>query len=215
MTVSFLAGLGWLSATQNFVTVSKTGILVHPSSWQWPFWVCVAGFLIGLYIVLTTYHDKLPMFGRARPIDHSSMYSLAMDNFVCSIAKEDDASTIAISPGICFVNGGPSIIEYEIEKFDVTINGQPAERGQPNSTGARLLPGHKKNYRHSAIRHTPISPPPTGTLSYQVVYGPSGGASRYRRKHAVNFSILKVDPASEPPALLDWEDREPETDAVI
>lgn len=34
----------------------------------------------GFYIFLAAYHDALPMFGRERPIDHSTKYSLGLDH---------------------------------------------------------------------------------------------------------------------------------------
>ena len=73
VTVASLATITWASATQSFV-VLKGNKLVHPALVQWPFILGLVGIGVGSYVVLTTYHDRLPMFGRER--DHSSQYAL-------------------------------------------------------------------------------------------------------------------------------------------
>lgn len=65
MAATFLVGGTWLTSSVTFVTTSR-GHLVHASPWGWLLWVCIAGFVFGAYVWLSTYVDKLPMFGRKK-----------------------------------------------------------------------------------------------------------------------------------------------------
>ncbi len=67
MTVSAVAGAGWLSATHQLVETTQ-GRLVHaPLGWE--FWLFVIGFVVGLYLYLATYHEYLWMPGRREAKD--------------------------------------------------------------------------------------------------------------------------------------------------
>ena len=63
MAGTFVVGGTWVSASQTFVT-SKQGQLVHPSPWGWLLLVCGMGFILGFYAWLSTYWNRMPMFGR-------------------------------------------------------------------------------------------------------------------------------------------------------
>jgi hypothetical protein len=66
MTVTFLAAVTWVSASQTFVT-TKNGQAVHPSPLAYPLWICIAGFVVGMYILAATAPgNRLPWFGKAK-----------------------------------------------------------------------------------------------------------------------------------------------------
>lgn len=120
MTVATVAGAGYVSACQTFVVLSN-GKLTHPSWWSWPFWICLALAGCGFYTFLASYHDKLPFFGRERPIDHSTKYSLGLQGLNVTIRRWSDTSPepgrVDARVGLVLINGSQEkVIRAYLEK---------------------------------------------------------------------------------------------------
>lgn len=216
MAGSALAGLGWVSATQSFVTLDN-GELAHPSFWQWPAWICVAGLVAGSYLWLATYLDALPMFGRERTVDHSSLYSLALKDMRVEVSPPDASGLLGCRIGVLLLNGGPSIIEYTRESMDVTIAGVTNPNPSFITDSGRLLPKQEKLYRYPFITNIPDAPVIEAEVGYVFEYGPPSGHPRYRRHHRVRVTISTYSLTAGPtePRLVDWMDLEPETDEIV
>jgi len=214
ISVSSLAGFGWLSASQSFVTLGRNDQLVHPSRWQWPFWVCVAGAVIGLYIVLTTYHDGLPMFGRERLVDHSTMYSLALVGLEMRFNRAPGVPGVGVRAGLVLTNGGPSVIEMTVEDLEVTVMDKSPDNPTLLTNSMRILPGHVKFFAAPWVLGIEDRQEIQGKIKYKIRYGPPSGSPAYLRSHeAVFASTGPIDPEKAPG--VDWYSLTPEQDDVI
>jgi hypothetical protein len=83
MAVTFAVGGTWVSASQTFVA-SKNDQIVHPSPYGWLLYLCIAGFVLGFYAWLSTYLDRLPMFGKKRA------FSFRMGDAIMEIQSQAD-----------------------------------------------------------------------------------------------------------------------------
>jgi hypothetical protein len=144
------------------------------------------------------------------------MYALAMENIAVSVGFDmNDLSKAGITIGVIFVNGGPSIIEYEVDHMQVEIGGLTITNPIFQTKGQRLLPGHKKSYSFPTIPGVPITPEVGGTMAYRVSYGPPSGRPRYLRTHKVSFALFGIDPAHQARGTSHYLDLEAESDEVI
>jgi hypothetical protein len=194
--------------------VTPTGRLVHPSWWQWPLWVCFLGLFVGAYIVLTTYHDRFPMFGRARAVDHSSRFSLGLNSVALTVLF-DPAGTLAVRVGLDLISGGSSVIEVHLDEMDVQVMGRPPDNNEFSTRDIRILPSRVKQFRSSFVSGLAPGTLISGEISYTVTYGPAIGFPRYRRKHKVGFGTLREITAIDMPSPIDWWDLAPETDEDV
>ena len=214
MGIAVLVGGAWLSASQSFVTL-RDGQLVHPDPWGLLLWACLIGGVFAFWVWLSTYWEWL-LPRRMRVVDHSTMYTLAMENIATSVGFDmKDPSKVGITMGVLFVNGGPSIIEYEVDHMRVEIGGLTITNPIFQTKGQRLLPGHKKTYSFPTIPGVPIAPEVRGTMAYSVNYGPPSGSPRYLRTHKVSFVLSGIDPAHQALGTSHYLDLEAESDQVI
>lgn len=212
MTVAFLAGAGWVSATQSFVTVAN-GNLVHPSIWQWPLWLCIAGAVIGLYIVLTTYHDQLPMFGRERAPDHETKYSLGFSGI--ELLFSDEPTGLAARAALIFTNGCRSTIEAHLEDLVAQVGAKKTESSF-TSRDIRILPFNTKAFRTPWVTGLAWDEPVLGEVTYIVTYGPPSGSPRFQRSHKIGFRTLAaISKGSTAGIRIDWWDVTPEVDTDL
>jgi hypothetical protein len=205
---------GWFSASQSFVT-KQNGQLVHPSPYTWFFWLLVFGIGAGVYITAsTTWEWLLP--AKWRPVDHSTMYSLAMEDAVINInMNKNKLVSVGVKPGIQLINGGPGVIQYKIESMNAQASGKTVDNPVFLTAGKRLLPGHRQTYFFPMILDVPITSPIMGTLEYVATYGPPSGTPRYRRTHKIGFALSGIDVASGTYGSHEYFDMQSETDEII
>jgi hypothetical protein len=215
MGIAALAGGGWLSASQSFVTLGKDDQLVHPSPIGWPLLVCGIAFLLAAYAYVSTYWLWL-LPARVRPVDHSAMYGLAMIGFSPTLAvPKDDPAAFILKLGVMFYNASPVVISYEVERMTVSIAGEEQDPGAAQwlTTGGRLLPGHGRAFNYHPLSVSPRSEEYVGEMYYRASYGPISGSPRYRKTHRFEFNLFGISP----PETLggnEWWDIESEQDVV-
>jgi hypothetical protein len=159
MTVATVAAFGYVSACQTFVVLSN-GKLTHPAWWSWPFWVCLALALIGVYTFLASYHDKLPYAGRQYYVDHSSKYTLGLQvvNLELTVWTPDspEPGRFDAKMVLALVNGSRDrFLQAYLEKMDVNIVGIEPEEYNYASRQIRILPQNFKLFRSSVIAKIP------------------------------------------------------------
>lgn len=191
MSLGALSAITWASATQSFV-VEKGSQLVHPNLWQWPFILCFVVMAAGLYVILTTYHPRLPMFGREHvPEDHSAMYGLALLGSAAGADQSDHPGLMRISAGIVIVNSCSQPISYCIEEMIATFEDQRVDQSDFPVIRGRLLPGHSRSYK-SGYLEVPAAQKATIDVSYRISYGPLSGYPRYERTHKIAVDLYDI-----------------------
>jgi hypothetical protein len=108
MVLALTVGYTWISATRD---------------WGWPLFPAAALLIVGIYVLLTTYVDRLPaIFGRN--YDHSTKYTLWFDSFSQAWGiDEDDPSKLNLRAVLTFLNGGNQIIQFTVEKLEFEVDG--------------------------------------------------------------------------------------------
>jgi hypothetical protein len=204
MTLALLLGYTWISATRD---------------WGWPLFPSAVLLVAGIYVLLTTYVDRLPaIFGRDHvPIDRSAKYTLWLDSFSSAWSiYEDDPSKFNLRAILTFVNGGSQIIQFKVEQLDLELDGAESVSRTSSATLFRLLPGRGRNIWPPdalGISEGAIS----GTIRYAITYGSLSGFPSYRRTHAISFASTQtitgdIVTNSVERIALDWSDLEPEED---
>ncbi len=217
MTVATVAGAGYVSACQTFIVLSD-GKLTHPSWWSWPFWLCLALAVTGFYAFLASYHDRLPFPGRERIVDHSTKYSLGLQNVHINLRiwtnespepGRNDAQT-----ALEFVNGTQDkFLRAYLEDMNVTIAGIPPELNAYSSREIRILPRNSRLFRSPYVMRIPTGDNIRGEISYSIVYGPPSGFPAYRRTHKLGFNTRQIlNPGIIDLGGVNWYDIEAEAD---
>jgi hypothetical protein len=208
MILALTLGYTWISATRD---------------WGWPILPSAALLVVGIYVLLTTYIDQLPaIFGRDRPVDHSTKYTLWLDTFLHSFSiSEDDPSKLNLRVSLKFVNGGNQIIEVAVDQLsvEVEVNGANSVTSITSTSLFRLLPGRGRTFwppDPAVIPQGTIS----GTVRYAITYGPPGGFPSYRRTHVMWFASTQpitgdIVANSAERIVFDIGDHEPEEDEVL
>jgi len=214
LTVATISGVTWLSATQTFVTKSG-GRFVHPDWNQWPFWLCMAAFALGLYVVLATFHDGLWMPGRVRTVDHETRYSLGLDTASLRILVYPASNTLGVQVTLSFLNAGDSTIRVHLEDMNVEVLGVSPPSNEFLNRNIKILPHHTRAFMSPQVVGLSVGPVPVSAeAKYQVTYSSVRGGPVYRRTHAV--AITTKLPITEPGQdfQTDWWDLEDENDAM-
>lgn len=142
MILALTLGYTWISATLD---------------WGWPLLPSAALLIVGTYVLLTTYIDRLPaIFGRDYvPVDHSTKYTLWFDTFSQRwIRNEDDPRKFGLRANLTFFNGGNQTIQFIVEQFDleVKVNDVDSISSDVSSTTRfRLLPDRGKIIFNEAL----------------------------------------------------------------
>jgi hypothetical protein len=219
VSLFLVALLAWITASQTFIVLNGNK-LVHPSSFSWPFYICLAGIVAGGYVFAAADRKYLPIFGREfeRP-DHRMKYSLWFQDV--AIQWNDFAAeptTLYAQAGIWISNGGRDLpIVVEVEKLDIEMNGVRSTTN-PEFPPLRLLPNQRKRFLSDRLDNLPHGNT-SGIITYALKYGPVSGFPVYRRTHKVSFQLSKpVTPAliksGATPGLV-WTELEPEVDIDI
>jgi len=80
ITVFVVAALAWLTGSHTLISLGN-GAFTHLSWLGWPFYVCLAGIVAGVYVYWAADHEYLKILGRKYvPIDHSAKYSLTFNH---------------------------------------------------------------------------------------------------------------------------------------
>lgn len=204
MTLALLIGYTWISATRD---------------WGWPLLPSAVLLIAGIYVLLTTYVDRLPaIFGRDYiPVDRSTKYTLWFDGFRQGWGvDDDDRSKLYLRAILTFVNGGNQIIQLKIERLELEVDGvDPVSRAPYTTSHFRLLPGRSRNFWPPAVRISEGAI--SGTVRYAITYGPPTGFPSYRRTHAISFTSTEPVTGdkvanSVDRIVPDWWDLEPEED---
>jgi hypothetical protein len=202
MILALTLGYTWISATRD---------------WGWPLLPSATLLIAGIYVFLTTYFDRLPaIFGRDRPVDHSTKYTLWFDGFSQAWSiDEDDPSKLNLRAILTFLNGGNQIIQFTVEQLELEVVGADSVSRTSFTDPFRLLPNRGKSVWPPAlsISEGKIS----GTIRYAMKYEPPSGFPSYRRTHVICFTSAQPITGdfvanSAEPNVLDWWDLKPEED---
>jgi hypothetical protein len=179
MTLGLLVGYTWIAATRD---------------WGWPLIPAALILLGGIYVLLTTYYDRLPpVLGRERiPVDHSTKYTLSfIDQFAGWSVNEDQPDRLDVQLAITLGNGGTGIIQVHLDDLQVQMMGIKQESNIFITRDFRLLPGQTKRFWAPAIRSIPEGAT-GGEIEYEITYGPPTGFPKYIRRH--HIAIMESQP---------------------
>ena len=186
MTLALLVGYTWISATRKF---------------GWPLLPAAVLLLTGVYVLITTYVDRLPaLLGRDRlPIDSSTKYTLWLDSLVATWSiSPDDSAKLALRLAIMITNGGKDVIQIRVERLELAVNSLTPVSYHAAITGYRILPGRSEQSWPPWVLGIPEGVV-FGTIRYAIIYGPPSGFPSYRRTHAISFVVNK-------PITLTWSE---------
>jgi hypothetical protein len=177
MILALTVGYTWVSATQD---------------WGWPLLPAAVILIAGIYVLLTTYVDSLPIFGRERPVDHSTKYTLWFDQTwdTWSI-NVNDPGKLDLYMALQFSNGGNKVIEFWVDQLDMEVDGAESVSYASDLRGLRLLPGRNRRVGLPWVRGIPEGSV-SGTIRYAMYYGPPPlSRPSYRRTHTIRFALTQ------------------------
>ncbi len=186
--VTALIASGLLSTSQASFSLHN-GHLIHESVWQIPFIICLTAFAIScLSWLLTYFPTALPR--SLKLFDPTIQYSLCQESSIYFFTDTGSRTQFDGQIMVMFKNIGQSVIDVDVEKFEVKIMGKtPGEQVAFHTL--RIPPGQVRSIRTSVVSSLPNNCLISGEISYSLIYGSPVDDAKYRNRHAFTLQTLR------------------------
>jgi len=109
-------------------------------------------------------------------LQDSVRFGLAFDAVTVGVGESPEGVSL-VTVGIKIQNTSPSLIQYEVTKFNVILDNKTVDNPKFNTLGGYVYPGKTSDYFFPPIQGIDLTKQASGTLEYEIHY--SGVPNKY------------------------------------